>query len=82
MIYFIRNSTRGMKWVSATIERALRLKFTCGTTGYSTVMATGYPLPSIRTLQQRLREIPFEPGILNNVFDLLAIKVSVPRQIN
>lgn len=69
-----------MQWSNQTVQKALKLKFACGTTGYETLQELGYPLPSIRTLQNRMKEINFTPGILHTVFELLKLKVS--RKVN
>lgn len=52
------------------------VRFSCGTTGYSTLLEQSYPLPSIRTLQRRMSKISFKPGVLNHVFDFMKLKVS------
>ena len=70
-----RRSTRGLKWQPETVKKALRLRFSCGTTGYNELLKTGMPLPSVRTLQERMQEIDFSPGVLNTVFQYLATKV-------
>ena len=70
-----RRSTRGMKWQTATVKKSLRLRFSCGTTGYNELIKMGMPLPSVRTLQSRLQAIPFSPGILHSVFNYLFTKV-------
>jgi hypothetical protein len=71
-----RKSTRGMKWETSTVKKALKLRFSCGTTGYTDLLQTGMPLPSIRILQSRLQSIHFSPGILASVLSYLSTKVS------
>lgn len=71
-----RRSTRGMAWSAATVKKALRIRFSCGTSGYNHLISTGMPLPSIRTLQDRLKNICFMPGLLSSVFDYLHTKVT------
>lgn len=66
-----------MVWSNETLQKGMRLKFTCGATGYSTLLSEGYPLPSIRTIQRRLKNIDFKPGVLHNVFSLLKVKVCI-----
>jgi hypothetical protein len=71
-----RRSTRGLKWSTTTVKKALRLRFTCGARGYTELRtSTGYPLPGITTLQQKLQHINFHPGVLHTVFSYLATKV-------
>lgn len=50
-------------WSNKTVQRALKLKFTCGTTGYEELLQQGIPLPSLRTLWRKLENFTFQPGI-------------------
>lgn len=70
-----RSSARGMMWEPDTIKKALRLRFSCGGSGYNEILSSGIPLPAIRTLQKRLQSIPFSPGVLPSVFNYLQEKV-------
>ena len=63
---------RGIRWSSATVKKALQLRFACGATGYNLLLKQQFPLPSLRTLQRRMETVLFEPGILNQVFEYLA----------
>lgn len=71
----LRRSTRFKKWSNATITKALKLRFACGSTGYEELIKQHLPLPSLRTLRRRLENVHFEPGILYEVFEFLKIKV-------
>ena len=75
-----RKSTKGMTWGIDTVKKALRLRFSCGSSGYTDVRSSGIPLPSIRTLQMRLQSIPFSPGVLPSVFQYLQEKVCSTAQ--
>jgi len=68
-------NAKGFKWTNDTIQKALRLKFSCGSIGYEELLAQKYPLPSSRTLRRRLQNISFNSGILHDVFEMLSIKV-------
>lgn len=70
-------NTKGFKWTNDTIQKAFRLKFACGSSGYEELLAQNYPLPSSRTLRRRLQNISFKSGILHDVFEMLSIKVSM-----
>ena len=72
-----RHSTRGLQWQLDTIKKGLKLRFTCGSTGYNHLLDSGMPLPSVRTLQRRLQTICFEPGVLTTVFQYMKEKVSL-----
>lgn len=76
MVALSRN-TRGLKWSNETVMKALKLRFSCGDTGYKDIISTGgLPLPSVRTLQEKLKHIDFRPGILSSVFNYLQTKVN------
>jgi len=52
----------------------------CGTTAYSTLQKgfngkSGWPIPHPKTLQRHLAEIQIEPGICEDVFTMLKMKV-------
>lgn len=62
-------------WSNKTIQKALRLRFACGSTGYKEVVHN-FPLPSVRTLNRRLQNLNFNNGILHEIFYFLSIKIS------
>lgn len=70
-----RRNMRGIQWSSPTVKRALQLRFACGASGYNLLLQQSYPLPSVRTLQRRMKTISFHPGILHQVFQYLQLKV-------
>jgi peptidoglycan hydrolase-like protein with peptidoglycan-binding domain len=45
--------------------------------GYEEIRKQGLPYPSIRTLQSGLNNLKFTPGILDEVFGVLKLKVSI-----
>ncbi|TGZ50296.1 hypothetical protein DBV15_12062 [Temnothorax longispinosus] len=63
--------SRGLKWSKETVLKGLALRFTCGTTGYNYVREVVAPFPSVRTLQQSIENISFEPEVLTDIFALL-----------
>lgn len=71
------NNSKGYKWSNETVKEALQLKFSCGSTGYQTLLDKKFPLPSIRTLQRKIEHIQFKPGILKEVFSVMSHKVEV-----
>lgn len=62
-------------WCNNTLQKAYRYKFACGNSGYEE-LARDLPLPSLRTLRRRLQSLECNSGILNEIYDFLAIKVS------
>jgi hypothetical protein len=51
-------------------------RFSCGNSGYQTLIDQKYPLPSLRTLRSRIQGVKFESGILDEVFKFLRLKAS------
>ncbi|XP_015595088.1 uncharacterized protein LOC107267641 [Cephus cinctus] len=49
-----RQMKKVCKWSDATLVLGYKLKFSCGNTGYSTLIKEGWPLPSIRTLRRKV----------------------------
>lgn len=63
-------------WSNDTIRKALRLKFSCGSSGYQELLKGNMPLPSERTLRRKLENIQFQEGISDDIFNLLEDKVA------
>ena len=70
-----RKSTRGMAWDVGSIKKGMQLRFACGAKGYEVILQQGYPLPSARTIQRRMKNIAFHSGVLDNIFSYMKIKV-------
>ena len=68
-------SMRGYYWSDETVTKALQLRFACGSSGYDMLISQGFPLPNNRTLQRRMQNIDFQPGILTGIMKLLKLKV-------
>ena len=66
---------RGHSWSESTVKTGLKLRFSCGATGYDDLLSAGFPLPAISTLHQKTEHIQFESGILHEVFEMLEHKV-------
>jgi len=73
----IRNSTRGMKWSTATIQDGLQYKMKWGTRGYTDFVQKIPIFPSARTLQEQVQHMPFDSGILDCVFS--AFECQIPK---
>lgn len=72
---------QGIKWSDNTIVKALKLRLSCGSRGYSVLQELGQPLPSERTLQRRLEGYKFAAGILHEMLRPLEVKVSLTASI-
>ena len=62
-----------------TLKKAIKLYYTCGSTGYSLLRDEGYPLPTARTIQRHLKKIPFRPGTLDAFIKKMEPKVKAMR---
>lgn len=56
--------------------KAYKLKFACGTAGYEELLKANFPLPSMRTLSEKLENLKFKSGIINEVLEFMKIKIS------
>nr|XP_029717053.1 uncharacterized protein LOC109428116 [Aedes albopictus] len=63
------------EWSDNTITESLKTKFVCGKQGYEHVRQK-YPLPTQRTLQKRMEDLNFDTGILDDVIELLKLKLN------
>lgn len=63
------------QWSDKTITESLKTKFVCGTRGYEH-QRNKYPIPSERTLQRRMEDLDFSTGILDDVLELLQLKLN------
>lgn len=71
----VNTSTRGYKWSSSTVQKAIRLRISCGSNGYKELLQQHIPLPSMRTIQRRLETLHFAEGICEEILDILKVKV-------
>jgi len=68
-------SARAMKWSNDTIKSSLKIRCATGAKGYTYLRNEGYPLPSYRTLCNRVENAQFQPGIHHDVMGWLKVKV-------
>ncbi|KAH8024524.1 hypothetical protein HPB51_025213 [Rhipicephalus microplus] len=61
------SSMRGKQWSTETIQKGLKLRLACGSRGCNAVRELAVLLPSERTLQRRVENYKFSPGILHEV---------------
>lgn len=74
---FMTNYNHRGSLSAQTINKALKLYVACGRKGYEEVQRQNLPYPSIRTLQYRIQSLKFGPGILEDILQLLKMKVSI-----
>jgi len=59
------------------IRKGLKLRFACGRTGYNTVREElKEQLPCLDTLYRHTRQHKYAPGVLEEVFEMLSVRVS------
>lgn len=75
-------SRRGMKWSNKTVKRSLQIRCATGVKGYSQLIKQGYPLPSYRTLCERVQNSQFKEGIHNDVVEWLKVKMESQNNFN
>ncbi|KAH7977683.1 hypothetical protein HPB49_003170 [Dermacentor silvarum] len=68
---------RGTRWTKKTVIKALKMRLSCGACGYDSVRELGQPLPTERTLHRHLEGYKFTPGLLEDIMESLALKVSL-----
>lgn len=64
-----------MGWSNKTIKTSLQIRCATGVKGYNHLLKEGFPLPSYRTLCERVEKAQFETGIQHDVLSWLQIKL-------
>lgn len=62
------------KWSNESIMEGLRTRFACGSKAYE-IERRKRRLPSSRTLCERLQSLRFDSGCLDEIFDILSLKI-------
>lgn len=76
-IYYMKNGNAiGQLWSENTMKKAIKLYLSCGKKGYEEIKRQNLPFPSIVTIQRRLRNNQFNPGMLY-IFILKEFQVSI-----
>ena len=71
------------KWSSDTVRTALKIRTATGKNGYEFLRKDiGYPLPSYRTLCERVESLQMQTGIQTEILQLLQLKTNamLPRE--
>jgi hypothetical protein len=63
------------KCSNETLTKSLKLKFACGTSGYTMLRKMKLPFPAIRTLNYHLQNLQFKSGVLDDVINFMKIKI-------
>lgn len=64
------------KWCDKALIQGYKLKFTCGYSGYRELLNESFPLPSLRTLNEKLDGWKFTSDISDEIFQFLQLKIS------
>lgn len=67
-----------MVWCNHRISSPVKV-FICGSGGYNLLLSKNLPFPSIRTLNRRIEKLKVPPGILEEFFKLLKVKVEAMK---
>jgi hypothetical protein len=59
------------------IRQAFQIRYICGAQGYDFIRSLRYPLPSYRTLCDRIQQAPFQPGIQIDVVKWMQCKLQL-----
>ncbi|XP_018407176.1 PREDICTED: uncharacterized protein LOC108783176 isoform X2 [Cyphomyrmex costatus] len=78
----LKNNRRVRKWSNESIMKALKLRFSCGVTGYEELRHQKFPLPGLRTLRRKVENLKFESGISDDIFNFLKLKLSNWNEID
>lgn len=76
------SSRRAARWSNATVKKALQIRCATGASGYSYLVKEGYPLPSYRTLCEKVENARFQPGLQEDVMEWLRVKVGDEPQMS
>lgn len=72
-IAFLRSGVE--KWSDETITKALKFRFALNMHGYEYLLQTNYPLPSVNTINMKIREFKVDFSIFEDVLQALKYKV-------
>lgn len=78
--YLEKSTMKGTAWSKDTLEKALKIRLSCGPRGFNMVRQLGQPLPAARTLQRHLQDLKFMPGFKHKLIDLSAVKAVVEKE--
>jgi hypothetical protein len=74
-----KSRNKGVTWSTETVRIAFQIRFLTGVHGYDFVRSLGYPLPSYRTLCDRVQKSEFRPGIQHDILTWLTAKMEGMR---
>ena len=63
------------KWSELSLAKHIRLYYKVGSTAYKFLLEEGFPFAKIRTIQDHVRNISVEPGILHDFAHMMRSKV-------
>ena len=69
-------SRHSRRWSNRTVKKALQIRCAAGAQGYSHLVKEGFPLPSYRTLCEKVESAQFRPGLQVDIIEWLREEVS------
>ena len=75
-------SRRAARWSNETVKKALQIRCATGAQGYSHLVKEGYPLPSYRTLCEKVENAQFKPGLQRDIIEWLRVKLADQASMN
>lgn len=74
-INLLNGEKKKIRWSPKALQKAIHTRYVCGSAGYEHLRSQGYPLPSSRHLAHSLSSLKYEPGMLEENWKLLKLKV-------
>jgi hypothetical protein len=68
---------KGVVWSLETVRQAFQIRYICGAQGYEFIRSLNFPLPSYRTLCDRIQQTAFRPGIQTDVIQWMKCKLEL-----
>lgn len=69
------HASKGITWSDETVQTALRIRSATGVRGYNFIRNLHFPLPSYRTLCNRVMNLQLQPGIQSMILDWMEMKM-------
>jgi hypothetical protein len=75
-------SKKSARWSNETVKKSLQIRCATGTLGYIHLLKQGFPLPSYRTLCDRVEAAQFRPGLQRDVIEWLQLQLGAQPPMN
>ena len=75
-----RKNAKQTKWSISSVSKAMKIRAAGGRNALNQIRDMGYPLPSVSTINRRLKNLAFDSGLLSDF--ILYLKQKVPSMKN